>query len=89
MTDPRRPLSVRLDPGLEAALDDYCARAGVTRSYAVQEGIAEYLASRQGPTLSSLAEAILTPLPARQPSGSPRRPRQVRYREHVREKRRR
>lgn len=89
MTDPRRPLSVRLDPGLEAALDEYCARAGVTRSYAVQEGIAQYLASRQGPTLSSLAEAILPPLPARQPAGSSRRPRQVRYREHVREKRRR
>jgi hypothetical protein len=87
MTNGKRPISVRLDPALEAALDDYCARSGVTRSHAVHEGLAQYLVSRQGPTLSSLAEAILPPLNT---SGSTPRPaRQQRYREYVREKRRR
>jgi hypothetical protein len=90
MTRPSRPISVRLDVALEAALDEYCARAGVTRSFAVQEGLAQYLVSRQGPTLSSLAEEILPPLPAAGAAQrKPRRPRQQRYREYVREKRRR
>ena len=89
MTTGNRPISVRLDAGLEAALDDYCARAGVTRSYAVQEGLAQYLAARQGPSLSSLAEDILPPLASAKADRAPRPARQQRYREHVREKRRR
>lgn len=89
MTKPNRPISVRLEAGLEAALDDYCARTGVTRSYAVQEGLTEYLVSRQGPTLSSLAEAILPrPAPARKDAVQ-HLSRQQRYREYVRAKHRR
>jgi len=88
MTSRRRPISVRLDPSLEASLDSYCARAGVTRSYAVQEGIAQYLALRHGPTLSDLAEQIL-PAPAPTTATNKRPARQQRYREYVREKRRR
>lgn len=89
MTKGNRPISVRLDPGLEVALDDFCARAGVTRSHAVQEGVAQYLATRQGPSLSSLAEDILPPLASAGTDHAPRPARQQRYREHVREKRRR
>lgn len=90
MTTGKRPISVRLEPELETALDEYCARSGVTRSHAVQEGLAQYLVSRQGPTLSSLAEAILPSLPPLSTSGrAPRPARQQRYREYVREKRRR
>lgn len=89
MTSPSPPLSVRLDAELTTALDAYCARAGVTRSYAIQESLAQYLVSRQGPTLSSLAEALLPPLPEAPPANPPRESRQIRYREHVREKRRR
>ena len=87
MTARKRPISVRLDASLEAALDSYCLRAGVTRSRAVKEGVAQYLASRQGPTLSSLAEHILPP-PARPREESPPRvARQQRYREYARAKR--
>jgi hypothetical protein len=89
MTSTRRPLSVRLEPGLEAALDAYCARAGITRSHAVQEGLAQYLVTRQGPTLSSLAEGVLPPISAVETEPAPRTARQLRYREYVREKRRR
>ena len=90
MTRHSRPISVRLDAALEAALDEYCARTGVTRSLAVQEGLAQYLVSRQGPTLSSLAEEILPPPTAATAARrKPRTPRQQRYREYVREKRHR
>jgi hypothetical protein len=89
MTKQKRPISVRLDAGIEAVLDSYCIRAGVTRSHAVNEGMAQYLASRVGPTLSSLAEQILPPMPPTAAEAMPRAPRQQRYRERVREKRRR
>lgn len=90
MTRQNRPISVRLDAELEAALDAFCARAGVTRSHAVQEGLTQYLVSRHGPTLSSLAEEILPPAPDIPViQANPRKSRQQRYREHVREKRRR
>jgi len=89
MTTPRTLLSVRLDETLAEALDEYCRDTGASRSYVVQEGVAQYLASRTGPTLSSLAEAVL---PAAAETLARRKPalsRQQRYREHVRAKRRR
>jgi predicted transcriptional regulator len=38
------PITVRLEPTLEDALDRYCAAEGVTRSLVVQESLARYLA---------------------------------------------
>jgi predicted DNA-binding protein len=87
MTESNDPISVRLDNHLRQKLDDYCARTGVTRSCAVQEGLAQYLVTRTGPSLSSLAEEVLPP-PA-EPDKAPRSPRQQRYRDYVLEKRRR
>jgi 2-keto-3-deoxy-6-phosphogluconate aldolase len=37
-------LTVRLDPALESALERYCAEHGVTKSLAVQQSLATYLA---------------------------------------------
>jgi len=89
MTASTPPISVRLDPALAQALDEYCARTGETRSQVVQEGLAEYLVSRSGPTLSSLAEGVLPPLLDAKPASMPRPPRRKRYRDYVREKRHR
>jgi hypothetical protein len=86
MTKTKTLLSVRLDPELAESLDEYCASTGLTRSTVVQEGVAEYLVSRSGPTLSSLAEALLPPVShakAKRPA------RQRRYRDYVRAKHRR
>ena len=88
MTKLRPPLSVRLDAKLADALSRHCEQSGQTRSQVVQESIAQYLVGRTVPTLGSLAEEILPPVPVR---ASHRRPpsRQKRFREYVREKRRR
>jgi hypothetical protein len=53
----------------------------------VQQSVAQYLVTQSGPTLSSLAEAVLPVAAptARRGRGS----RQKRYRDYVREKRRR
>jgi predicted DNA-binding protein len=88
MTATRTLLSVRLDPELAAALDRHCAQAGVTRSLVVQESVAQYLVDQTGPTLATLAEAVLPPVPARA-MRRPRVSRQRRFRDYVREKRRR
>ena len=88
MTKPRSLLSVRLDPALAEALDRYCAQTGATRSHAVQQGIAQYLVVQTGPTLGSLAEAVLPAAPKRA-SRAARPSRQKRFRDYVREKRRR
>ncbi len=88
MTKPHPPLSVRLDAALAEALRRHCEQSGQTRSQAVQESIAQYLVDRTAPTLGSLAEELLPPIAAR----APRRKsssRQKRFREYVREKRRR
>jgi hypothetical protein len=88
MTNPRSLLSVRLEPELAAALDRYCAQTGHTRSHVVQQGLASYLVEQVGPTLGTLAEAVLPAIPkgpVRQRRGS----RQERFRDYVREKRRR
>ena len=90
MTKAKTLLSVRLDPALAESLEEYCASTGLTRSTVVQEGVAEYLTSRSGPTLYSLAEAVLPPIQAGEPKKTAKRPsRQQRYRAYVRAKHRR
>ena len=88
MTTPNPPLSVRLDAALAQALDRHCAQTGKTRSAVVQQSVAQYLAVQSGPTLGSLAETVLPPLAATR-ARRKHAPRQQRYREYVREKRRR
>ncbi len=88
MTASRHPLSVRLDPELAEALERHCAQTGASRSRVVKQSVAQYLVARTGPTLSSLAEAILPPVSGRAPHAA-RAPRQKRFRDYVREKRRR
>lgn len=84
-----RPLlSVRLDRALADALERHCAQTGATRSQVVKQSVAQYLVAHTGPTLGSLAEAVLPRVPARAARAA-RAPRQKRYRDYVREKRRR
>jgi hypothetical protein len=87
MTGPRNLISVRLDPELAASLERYCAQTGRTLSHVVKQSVAQYLLADAGPTLGSLAEAVL-PSPPKMP-GPPRAPRRQRYREYVRAKRHR
>jgi len=88
-------VSVRLDPALAAALERHCAQTGATRSRVVQQSMAQYFVTRSGPTLGELAEALLPPLAKRRsrsarPSPRAARPsRQQRFRDYVRDKRRR
>jgi hypothetical protein len=88
MTKSRSLLSVRLGPRLTDALEHHCAQTGETRSAVVQQSVAQYLVTQSGPTLGSLAEAVLPPLG---PTSARRKraPRQKRFRDYVREKRRR
>jgi ribbon-helix-helix CopG family protein len=88
MTATRHPLSVRLDPALADALKRHCDQTGASRSEVVKQCVAQYLVAQTGPTLGSLAEAVLPP-PARRRARSARASRQKRFREYVREKRRR
>ncbi|OGA23879.1 MAG: hypothetical protein A3I02_07930 [Betaproteobacteria bacterium RIFCSPLOWO2_02_FULL_67_26] len=88
MTKARAPLSVRLDPALAEALDRHCEQTGLTRSHVVQQGVAQYLVVQTGPTLGSLAEAVL-PVAPKQAARTSRPSRQRRFRDYVREKRRR
>lgn len=88
MTKARHLLSVRLDSALAEALDRHCEEAGLTRSHVVQQSVAQYLVVQTGPTLGSLAESILPAVPKRA-STAQRPSRQRRFREYVREKRRR
>lgn len=87
MTSARNLLSVRLDPALAKSLERHCAQTGQTRSEVVQQSVAQYLLADAGPTLGSLAEAVL-PTPPKTP-GPPRAPLRQRYREYVRAKRHR
>lgn len=88
MTKHRARLSVRIDLTLAEALDRHCAQSGQTLSHVVQQGVAQYLVAQTGPTLASLAEAVLPPEP--KPAARAARPsRQRRFRDYVREKRRR
>jgi hypothetical protein len=88
MTTARQLLSVRLDPELAEALERHCAQTGASRSRVVQQSVAQYLVAQTGPTLWSLAEAVLPPAPGRAARAA-RPPRQKRFRDYVREKRRR
>jgi hypothetical protein len=88
MTSGIPPLSVRLDPALAAALERYCIRTGQTRSRVVQQVLALYLAGQSGPSLGDLAEAVLPPAPARAAPVA-RDPVRERFRQKLREKRRR
>lgn len=88
MTKHRARLSVRIDPALAEALDRHCAQTGQTLSNVVQQGVVQYLVVQTGPTLGSLAEAVLPPTPKRA-ARSARPSRQRRFRDYVREKRRR
>jgi len=88
MTKTGRLLSVRLDPALAAALERHCAQTGATRSRVVQQSVAQYLVVESGPTLGSLAEAVLPDVPKRRARAA-RPSRQQRFRDYVREKRRR
>lgn len=85
----RSVLSVRLDPRLAELLERHCADSGATRSQVVKQSVAQYLATASGPTLGSLAEAVLPPMHGRPARAKPRAPRQKRFRDYVREKRRR
>lgn len=89
MTKPTSPLSVRLDPELVQALERHCAQTGESRSRVVQQSLAQYLVSQSGPTLGTLAEAVLPPLPKPVQARKSRAPRQKLYQDYVREKRRR
>lgn len=84
----RSLLSVRLDPDLAEALERHCEQTGATRSQVVKQSVAQYLITRTGPTLGSLAEIALARVPSRG-SHAKRAPRQRRFRDYVREKRRR
>ena len=85
----KRPaLSVRLDPALADRLERYCAETGATRSQVVKQSVALSLIAERGPTLGSLAEAVLPPLPKRA-SMRPHRPARQRFRDYVRAKYRR
>ena len=88
MTKASHLLSVRLDPSLAAALERHCAESGATRSSVVQQSVAQYLVTQSGPTLASLAEAVLPPASKGRVRGA-RPSRRQRYRDYVREKRRR
>jgi hypothetical protein len=88
MTKSRSLVSVRLDPALAEALDRHCEATGQSRSHVVQQGVAQYLVDQTGPTLGSLAEAVLPAAPKPAPNGV-RVSRQRRFRDYVREKRRR
>ena len=92
MTKAGTVLSVRLDSALAEALDRHCAQTGATRSLVVQQSMAQYLATQSGPTLGDLAEALLPALRRGSPrtrAPEPRPARQQRFRDRVREKRRR
>jgi len=73
MTTTRTLLSVRLDPELAVALDRHCAQTGATRSLVVQESVAQYLVTQAGPTLATLADAVLHRLPRARHAGPARR----------------
>ena len=88
MTKARAPISVRLEQALTEALDRHCEQSGLTRSHIVQQGVAQYLVAQTGPTLGSLAEAVLPGAPKRV-AHTARPSRQRRFRDYVRKKRRR
>lgn len=89
MTKPPRLLSVRLDAELAHALERHCAHTGASRSQIVKQSLAQYIVEQAGPTLGSLAEAVLPPMPRRAGRRPARPRRQKRFRDYVRAKHRR
>ncbi|MCC6196259.1 MAG: hypothetical protein IT518_17535 [Burkholderiales bacterium] len=87
MTSRARILSVRLQTSVADALDRYCDATGMSRTRVVHQSVAQDLVERTAPSLGALAEAVL-PAP-RDGSSRPLASRQQRYRDRVREKRRR
>jgi predicted DNA-binding protein len=53
------PLSVRLDPELEARINAHSKETGLTKSRIIARGLSEYLDTHAGPTLYELARDIL------------------------------
>ena len=79
------PLSVRLDPDLEARVIAYCRATGVSKSRVVQQGLADYLDTHAAPTLHELGKDLF---PARKGgTGTASETRAKRYRDYVRAKR--
>ncbi len=57
-------LTVRLDDALQAALDQHCARHGVTKTLVVQECLAQYLVAAQPGAAGAQAAAGTAPPPS-------------------------
>lgn len=53
------PLSVRLDPELEARIDAHSKETGLPKSRIIARGVREYLDMHTGPTLYELALEVL------------------------------
>lgn len=53
------PLSVRLDPELEARIDAHSRETGLPKSRIIARGVREYLDTHAGPSLYELALAVL------------------------------
>lgn len=53
------PLSVRLDPELEARIDAHSKETGLSKSRIIARGVREYLDSHTGPTLYEIALEVL------------------------------
>lgn len=79
------PLSLRLDPQLEARINEYCRRTGLSKSRLITLGLEEYLDAKTTPTLFELGKGLF----AEEGSGSGNKSetRGRRYRGYVRAKR--
>lgn len=53
------PLSVRLDPELEARIDAHSKETGLPKSRIIARGVREYLDNHTGPTLYEIALDVL------------------------------
>ncbi len=53
------PLSVRLDPELEARIDAHSKETGLPKSRIIARGVREYLDTHSGPTLFELVLDVL------------------------------
>jgi predicted DNA-binding protein len=79
------PLSLRLDPALEARIESYSRQTGFTKTYIVSESLRDYLAVNAAPSLYDLAKDLLEEKPGageRDKSET----RQQAYRDYVKDK---
>ena len=79
------PLSLRLDPQLEARLEEHCRRTGLSKSRLISLGLSAFLEAHPALTLHDLGEDLF-PVPGTG-KGNRSETRGRRYREHVRAKR--